>query len=138
MAAEIIAESKQSEKAVKESLESELVTLRKEVGALKLKLKDKSNDEKKSEIKKECEMLESMISDTEDVKKNLTAAVFNETEIFKAKKVDTEEDKAMHVTIKSKIELMNSLLNKTGKGKIFDFRFHDLQAVKLFNKKNSE
>uniref|UniRef100_A0A914P5X1 Uncharacterized protein n=1 Tax=Panagrolaimus davidi TaxID=227884 RepID=A0A914P5X1_9BILA len=77
-----------------------------------------------------------MISDTEDVKKNLTAAVLKETEIFKAKKEESQEGKIMHVMIKSKIEMLNSLLNQTGKSKIFDFRFHDLETVKLFNKKN--
>uniref|UniRef100_A0A914YEU3 Kinesin motor domain-containing protein n=1 Tax=Panagrolaimus superbus TaxID=310955 RepID=A0A914YEU3_9BILA len=107
MTEEIIAESKQNVKDVRDSLENELVSLRKELDGVKNKLKNKSEDQKYA-LKKEYDMVESLINDTEDVKKNLNDAVSKQTAIFKAVKEETEEDKMMHVGIKKVYAELNN------------------------------
>jgi hypothetical protein len=136
-AEQIIAETIKTEKEVREGLENELGSLKNELAIKNAELLTKSGEEKYA-VKKECEMVESMINDAEDVKKNLNAAVTKETEEFRAKIEDSEEDKALRVAFQSKIEMMNNLLNVTGKIKIFEFRCHDMNSVKIFNKRNSK
>ena len=134
----MLEETKKKSKEVRESLQQELDDMRSQYAELQKKY-EFSDD--KLAVKKECEEVKTLISDVEEIQNNLLAAVAKETSAFKQNAVmkeETEEEKAAFISLQSKVDIMNSFFETTGKSKYYKFRFHASGCVRLFNQKSSK
>ncbi|KAE9554598.1 hypothetical protein FO519_002158 [Halicephalobus sp. NKZ332] len=137
---EALEDLKKEESDVKVQMEQELKEMRAELESLRQKEKSAASSQKKV-VTKEREEAEKMLLDVEEMHKNLATQVMKaETEFksYQQTSLELEESKTLLMHLKSRVELLNGLLVKTGKAKSFIFRVQQVSqkyVVRIFNRK---
>ena len=140
---EALEDLKKEEADVKVQMEQELKEMRAELESLKQREKAAVSSQKKVATK-EREEAEKMLLDVEEMHKNLATEVMKAETEFKSSQqtsLELEESKTLLMHLKSRVELLNGLLVKTGKAKSFIFRVQQVSqkyVVRIFNRKYSK